>query len=95
MDTSKVFAYTLEFPGTTKEQYDQVIEKLNLGGKTAPGGIFHLATVTASGVKVFDVWESKEAFDKFMSEKLGPVMKELAIQVGQPEIWSVHNVLDQ
>ncbi len=95
MDYSKVFAYTLEFPQATKEQYDKAIEKLNLGGKTAPGGIFHLATVTQSGIKVFDVWESKEAFDTFMAEKLGPVMSELGIQAGQPEMWSVINILQK
>ncbi len=91
----KVFAYILDFPGATKEQYDQVIEKLNLGGKTAPGGMFHLASVTEEGVKVFDVWESKEAFDKFLSEKLLPIMQELGIKAGDPQVWPVHNILQK
>lgn len=93
MDYSKVFAYVLEFQGGTKEQYDRVIEKLNFGGKPAPGGIFHLASVSEFGVRVFDVWESKEAFDKFMSEKLGPILAEVGIKAGQPELWPVTNVL--
>lgn len=88
------FAYTLDFPGGTKEQYDKVLEKMNLVGKTAQGGIFHLASVTPEGVRVFDVWESKEAFDKFLQEKLLPITQELGIKAGQPHVWEVYNILE-
>lgn len=95
MDFTKVFAYTLNFPGGTKEQYDQVVAKTNLGGKTAPGGIFHLASVDAEGVHIFDVWENKEAFDTFFRETLEPALKEVGVQPAEPKIWPVSNILEK
>ena len=34
-------------------------------------------------LQVFDVWESQEAFDEFLTY-LGPVMEELGIELAQP-----------
>lgn len=95
MDFTKVFAYTLDFPGGTKEQYDAVVAKTNLDGKTAPGGIFHLASVDDAGVHIFDVWENKESFDTFFQSTLRPALQEVGVQAGQPKIWPVANILER
>lgn len=87
------FAYLLKFPGGTAEQDDRVVEKLNLGGKAAPGGVFHIASITDEGVQILDVWESKEDFDKFFNERLNPLLEEEGIKASPPEIWPVHNIL--
>ena len=43
----------------------------------APEGmILHSAGQGEQGFYVYDVWESREAFDRFMEEKLGPAMAE-------------------
>jgi hypothetical protein len=34
-------------------------------------------------LQVFDIWESQEAFDEFLTY-LGPVMEELGIELAQP-----------
>ena len=34
-------------------------------------------------LQVFDIWESQEAFDEFLTY-LGPVMQELGIELAQP-----------
>ena len=34
-------ALVLEFKGATLDQFDQVVEAMDLGGKTAPGGLSH------------------------------------------------------
>lgn len=34
-------------------------------------------------LQVFDVWDSQEAFDEFLTH-LGPVMQELGIELAQP-----------
>jgi hypothetical protein len=83
----------LDFEGGTLDQYDQVVEKMELGGKTAPGGIFHWVTKTDSGIRVTDLWESREVFDKFAEEKIGPITAEVGL--GPPEIteYEVHNTL--
>jgi hypothetical protein len=59
----------MEFPGMGQEQYDAVMEELNLGGRMPSGGITHAAGPTEGGWRVVDVWESQEAFDVFFREE--------------------------
>ena len=58
------------------------------------GGLFHWVTKTSDGIRVTDVWESQEDFDKFAEEKIGPITQAVGIQA-QPEIqyFDVHNYL--
>ena len=86
-------AFMLEFPGGTLEQYDQVVEGLNLGGKTAPGGILHFAGIVDGNLRVVDVWESQEVFDKFTQEKTIPLMKKFNLPMPKIISWQVHNIL--
>ena len=84
----------LEFMGTTLEQYDQVIERIGLlpGGPAAPEELFHWVTKTDDGIRVTDVWESRDAFEKFAQEKLGPVLREVGMPVPpKAQFFDVHN----
>jgi hypothetical protein len=89
-------AVQLDFAGATLEQYDQVIAKMGFrpGGPGGPGGIFHWVTRTDGGMRVTDVWETKEQFEKFAAEKIGPITQEVGIS-GPPDIKfvEVHNYL--
>ncbi len=68
-------AVILDFPGATLEQYDQVVELMGFtpGGAGPPGALFHWVTKTDDGFRVVDVWESRELFDSFAQEKIGPL----------------------
>ena len=67
----------------TKEMYDQVTEKMF--GHSSPmrpeespeGLIVHSAGQGEGGWYVYDIWESEEAFQRFMDEKLGPAVREV------------------
>jgi hypothetical protein len=86
----------MEFEGATLDQYDQVVEKMGFtrGGEGAPGGIFHWVTATDKGLRITDVWESREIFEKFAQEQIGPYTQEVGIP-GPPQIsfYEVHNYL--
>ena len=86
----------MDFRGATLEQYDQVIDKMGFrpGGPGAPGGQFHWVTKTDDGIRITDVWDSREIFDKFAQEKIGPMSEEVGVP-GPPEIkyFEVHNYL--
>jgi hypothetical protein len=71
----------LEFEGGTLEQYDQVIAKMGFepGGAGAPGGLFHWVTQTDDGIRVTDVWQDRETFERFAQETIGPVTAEVGI----------------
>lgn len=86
----------LDFDGATLDQYDAVIERLGLtpGGKGEPGGLFHWMAPTAGGIRIFDVWETQEAFETHAAEKVAPAAA--AVGVTAPprvEILPVHNHL--
>ena len=72
-------AIIMEFEGTTLDQYDQVNRLMGLtpGGPGPDGSISHWATMTDKGLQVTDVWESREKFDAFARDTMGPLSMEL------------------
>lgn len=75
-------AVEANFPGATLEQYDDAVKAMGLAsGGQHPGALFHWAAQTDSGVRVTDVWESKEDFERFAQEQILPASQ----QVGLPE----------
>jgi hypothetical protein len=86
----------MEFDGATLEQYDKLLEAMGLEreGSAPPGCMFHWVSSSDSGVRVTDVWESREQFDDFGHSRIGP----LVAQVGMPgpsqtRYFDVHNYL--
>ena len=78
------------------EQYDQIIGKMGLtpGGAAPSGAISHWVAKTDDGMRVVDVWESREAFDQFANDKIFPISAEVGI-TDPPEttFYDVHNYL--
>jgi hypothetical protein len=91
-------AVEMIFRGATTDQYDQVIQKMGFSpqGKGAPGGIFHWVAQTDDGLKVVDVWESKEQYEQFAQEQIGPYSQEAGFP-GPPEVTyhELHNYLTE
>jgi hypothetical protein len=85
-----------EFKNATLGQYDQVVQKMGFrpGGPGAPGGIFHWVTEVNGGLRITDVWESREAFENFAREQIGPYAQEVGID-SPPDVtfYEVHNYL--
>jgi len=84
----------LEFSGTDQEQYDAVMEELNLGGRMPTGGIYYAAGPTEGGWRVVDVWESQEAFDTFFREQLDQALRNAGLEPPQVQTWTVYNTLE-
>ena len=86
----------VDFNGMTLEQYDEVIERMGFSprGAGGPGALFHWVTTTSDGIRVTDVWENQEDFERFAEEKIGPITQAVGIPA-QPEIqyFDVHNYL--
>ena len=88
-------AMYMNFPNTTRDQYDRVMKELNLKEKPASGLIHHVAGPLESGWVVVDVWESQAAFDKFFKERLQRAMENVNIAPPQPKTFTVHNMIGQ
>jgi len=81
-------------PGFTRALYDQAVKELDKAGAgfgNVPGRTFHCALELDGMISVFDIWESKEQFEKF-GETLVPIMNRLGVDPGQPQIMTVHKV---
>lgn len=79
--------------GVTLEQYDQATKEIFgiLQPKDLPDGLWSHAVVQAEkGIKIVDIWESKEKFEAF-GAKLIPAMKHANIPKIQPKFYEVHN----
>jgi len=89
-------AVQLDFKGGTLEQYDDVIGKMGFQpeGAGAPHGLFHWVTKTSDGIRITDVWDSKEAFERFAQDQIGPITQAAGVPA-PPEIqfFEVHNYL--
>jgi hypothetical protein len=89
-------AIQMDFKGTTLDQYDQVIEKMGFSPRAAgaPHGLFHWVTETDDGIRVVDVWDSKEEFEKFAQDQIGPLTQSVGVP-SPPELtfFEVHNYL--
>jgi hypothetical protein len=90
--------YVIERAGSLRPDgsHDEVIKRMGFEpqGAGGPGALFHWVTKTSDGIRVTDVWETQEDFDKFAEEKIGPITQAVGIQ-SQPEIqyFDVHNYL--
>jgi hypothetical protein len=54
------------------DQYDAVTEKLGLADEPPEGLIFHSAGELDGRFQVFNVWETRENFDRFVVDRLRP-----------------------
>jgi len=78
--------------GQTQEQYDAAVEELNLAESLPEGWIFHAAGPTEDGWRVVEVWESQEAFDAYY-QRLGQVLQNVGVTPGQPDTFTVYNII--
>ena len=82
-----------------EDVYDTVNEHM-FGTKrpTEPidGLVIHTVAKGPNGLRIFDVWESQEAFEDFSNGRVMPAMEEAGIQMEggqQPEIIDLVHVL--
>lgn len=69
-------------PEFTKQVYDDVTEKMfghspMRDDETPEGLIVHSAGQGEQGYYVYDIWESREAFERFFEDRLGPAIEEV------------------
>lgn len=87
-------------PEVSLEQVTEVTKAVAAGGPPA-GGISHAVVVDGGRVKVFDVWESEEAYNTFVQQRLVPAITQQMESMGasgqppQPDtqIFEAHDVM--
>jgi hypothetical protein len=88
------FVFRFTSPGLTAAKYDETVKRLEQAGAGSPAGrLFHVCFGDKENLKVSDIWDSRESFEKF-GETLQPIMQELGVDVGEPEFIEVHNIIE-
>lgn len=89
-------AVDLNFPGATADQYDAAVKAIGHGAPGTPhvgGALFHWAAVTSDGVRVVDVWDSREQFERFSQEKIVPAVEQAGMPAPEIQFFDIHNYL--
>ena len=81
-----------EGSGVSQAQYDQVLNQVAPGNRPPAGLLYHVAGPTDGGFRVIEVWESQEALDRFVQERLGQALQQANINV-MPQTFAVHNIM--
>jgi hypothetical protein len=91
---SFVFTFTPAGVGMNASKYDECIKKLEAAGAGNPAGrLHHVCYGDPNNLMVTDVWDSVESFEKF-GETLVPILNELGIDAGEPNVQPVHNIIE-
>jgi hypothetical protein len=80
-------------PSLTAQQYDEVVRRLTEAGVFPADGLdYELCFGSEGNLKVSQVWDSQEQLDAF-AEQLRPILAEVGINPGEPEVLEVHNII--
>jgi len=79
-------------PGGTQAQYEQVRSEVAPGDIPPPGATYHAAGPTEDGWCVVEVWDSREALERFATEILPPALERAGLS-GQPRIFEVTTIM--
>jgi hypothetical protein len=77
----------------TAAQYDESIRKLEEAGAFPADGLdYHVCFGSEGSLRVSEIWDSREQLDAF-GERLMPILSEVGIEPGEPEIMDIHNIV--
>lgn len=88
-------AFVVRFapPSLSSQQYDEVIKRLEAAGAGVPQGrLFAVAFGPTDALRVSDVWDTQENFDRF-AQTLMPLLQELGIDPGTPKFIEAYNII--
>jgi hypothetical protein len=78
---------------TTTEQYDETLRRLESAGEWPADGLeYHVAFKVGGQLRVSEIWESQEKFAAF-GERLMPILADVGIDPGEPEILEIYNIV--
>jgi hypothetical protein len=89
-------AVLLKIPGCTREQYREVIERVGLAPATLrrPEGLLvHTGGPMDGGWRVFDVWEAREPYERFVAEHVRPAVLAAGVPPFTPQVYPLENMV--
>jgi hypothetical protein len=77
----------------TAEKYEESVRRLEQAGVWPPDGMdYHVFFGTEGDLRVSEIWDSTEKLQAF-GEKLMPILADIGIEPGEPEVLEIHNIV--
>ena len=77
----------------TAEQYDESVRRLEGAGDWPPDGLdYHVCFGEEGSLRVSEIWDSQEELEAF-GKRLMPILAEVGIEPGTPEVMAIHNIV--
>jgi len=97
MAIAVVQEFPIEGDDRSTTNYDSIQEALDARANPPAGGLAHAAGFDeeAGVFRIFDVWESQEAWDAFLNDRLMPIIRSMP-QSGRPpatRVYQLHNFM--
>jgi len=85
----------IKIAGVDADTFDRIEDAVGSRRDRPEGLIFHASGPIDGGWGVLDFWESREDFDRFAQERIGPAMATAGVEGVQPDIheFPVHEYL--
>ncbi len=86
----------IAMPGANQQVYDDVNEAMNLDPNETPEGlILHSAGPMEGGWYVYDIWETREDFQRFAEERVAPAVQQVTGEPmsGEPQYFEIANLI--
>jgi hypothetical protein len=78
----------------TKDQYYRILAKLDEAGvREQPGRSLHVCFGSGDQMRILDVWDSEPALMASFGEAIVPILQEVGIDAGPPEILPVEHII--
>jgi hypothetical protein len=79
----------------TAQQYDAAVTRLTADGVLPAEGLeFEICFGSGDHMKVSQVWDTQEQLEAF-GARLMPILDDLGIDPGKPEVVEVHNIISR
>jgi len=76
-----------------QSQYEDILSRLEKAGQGKPAGrSYHCSFGDPSHLMVFDIWDSQAQFDAF-GAILMPILAEVGVDPGQPDVMQVNKII--
>lgn len=77
----------------TAEQYDSAVRRLTEKGVLPAEGLdYEICFGSGDKLRVSQVWDTQEQLEAF-GARLMPILAQLGIDPGEPEVVAVHNIM--
>lgn len=77
----------------TTQQYDESIRRIKEAGDWPPDGLeYHVAFGSDGNLRVSEIWDTREQWEEF-GKRLMPLLADIGIEAGEPELLEIHNIV--